>query len=48
MDYALDVCNAVVETWEQIRIIKYNNLPSTVQMDTPNIFADQIEYICRG
>lgn len=49
MDYALDVCNAVVETWGADKDNKVIiNLPSTVQMDTPNIFADQIEYICRG
>ena len=24
------------------------NLPSTVQMDTPNVFADQIEWMCRN
>ena len=49
MDYALEVCNEVIETWgvdKNNKIII--NLPSTVQMDTPNIFADQIEYMCRG
>ena len=49
MDYALEVCNAVVKTWGADKNNKVIiNLPSTVQMDTPNIFADQIEYMCRG
>lgn len=49
MDYALEVCDAVADEWgatEEEKIII--NLPSTVQMDTPNIFADQIEYMCTG
>ena len=49
VEYALDVCEAVADTWgatEDNKIII--NLPSTVQMDTPNVFADQIEYMCKG
>ena len=49
VEYALDVCEAVADTWgatEDNKIIV--NLPSTVQMDTPNVFADQIEYMCKG
>lgn len=49
VEYALEVCDAVADVWEASqdnRIII--NLPSTVQMDTPNIFADQIEYMCRN
>ncbi|MFV2061657.1 MAG: 2-isopropylmalate synthase [Gammaproteobacteria bacterium] len=45
MDYAVDVCNAVIDIWqpgtESPCII---NLPSTVESTTPNIFADQVEY----
>ncbi len=45
MDYAVEVCNAVIDIWqptpEQPCII---NLPSTVENATPNVFADQIEY----
>jgi len=48
IDYAIDVCNAVIETWDPKNtkpiII---NLPATVEMSTPNVFADQIEYMCR-
>ena len=46
LDFALDICNAVVETWgpdpENPVII---NLPSTVEMNTPNVYADQIEWM---
>ncbi len=49
VDYALDVCEAVMDTWgatpENKVII---NLPSTVEMDTPNVYADQIEWMCRN
>lgn len=47
LDYALEVCNAVFDTWgmatpEKPMII---NLPSTVEMNTPNVYADQIEWM---
>ena len=48
-DYALDVCRAVINVWQptpENRIII--NLPSTVEMSTPNIFADRIEWFCRN
>ena len=45
MDYALEVCNAVLDVWqptpERKAII---NLPSTVQHSMPHVFASQIEY----
>lgn len=45
LDYALEVCDAVTEEWgatpEDPIII---NLPSTVEMTTPNVFADRIEW----
>ncbi|MCR5248996.1 MAG: 2-isopropylmalate synthase [Lachnospiraceae bacterium] len=47
LDYALEVCNAVIDLWgptkEHPMII---NLPSTVEMTTPNAFADRIEFMC--
>lgn len=49
MDFALEVCNAVVEVWkptENNKIIL--NLPATVEMSTPNIYADQIEWFCQN
>jgi 2-isopropylmalate synthase len=46
-EYAVEVCNAVIGVWAPHRgrnvII---NLPATVEMSTPNVFADQIEYFC--
>ncbi len=46
LDYALEVCNAVIDEWgptpEHKMII---NLPSTVEMTTPNVFADRIEFM---
>ncbi|MBO6260213.1 MAG: 2-isopropylmalate synthase [Lachnospiraceae bacterium] len=46
LDYALEVCNAVIDEWgptpDHKMII---NLPSTVEMTTPNVFADRIEFM---
>ncbi|WP_101524844.1 2-isopropylmalate synthase [Nocardioides houyundeii] len=48
-DFALDVCEAVSDVWqpEAGREIILN-LPATVEMSTPNTYADQIEYFGRG
>ena len=49
MDYASEICNAVLDTWGASKDRKVIiNLPSTVEMDTPNVYADQIEYMCRN
>ena len=48
LDFAVDICAAVAEEWgatPEERIIV--NLPSTVEMATPNVYADQIEWFCR-
>ena len=48
IDYAIEVCNAVTDVWQptpERPIIL--NLPATVEMTTPNVYADQIEYFCR-
>ncbi len=48
-DYAIEVCNAVMDRWQpdgDREIIL--NLPATVEMSTPNVYADQIEYFCRN
>ena len=46
LDFALDICNAVQKAWgpdpEHKMIL---NLPSTVEMTTPNVYADQIEWM---
>lgn len=47
VDYALEICEAVMEVWEpstEDPIIL--NLPATVEMATPNLYADQIEWFC--
>jgi len=48
LDFAVEVCNAVIAEWaptpEKPCII---NLPATVEMSTPNVYADQIEWVCR-
>ncbi|TRL40107.1 2-isopropylmalate synthase [Rhizobium straminoryzae] len=49
LEVALEICNAVIAevkpTAENKLIL---NLPSTVEMATPNIYADQIEWMCRN
>jgi 2-isopropylmalate synthase, yeast type len=48
LDFALEICEAIMDVWEPTPdnpvII---NLPATVEMSTPNIYADQIEWFCR-
>lgn len=48
MDFAVEISDAVAEAWgatpDEKMIV---NLPSTVEMATPNVYADQIEYFCR-
>ena len=47
IDYAIDVCNAVIEVWQPTPERKcIINLPATVEMSTPNVYADRIEYFC--
>ena len=46
LDYALEICTAVQETWGATKDKKIIiNLPSTVEMTTPNVYADQIEWM---
>lgn len=48
LDYALEVCTAVQDTWKPTKDNKIIfNLPSTVEMTTPNVYADQIEWMHR-
>ncbi|HEV7371851.1 2-isopropylmalate synthase [Arenibaculum sp.] len=49
LDFALDVCHAVMEVWQptpERKVIL--NLPATVEMSMPNVHADQIEWFCRN
>jgi 2-isopropylmalate synthase len=49
LPYAVEVCNAVNEIWQPTRKNKsIINLPATVEMASPNIYADQIEWVCRN
>jgi 2-isopropylmalate synthase len=48
LEYAVEVCNAVTEVWRPTPDWKVIvNLPATVEMATPNIYADQIEWMNR-
>lgn len=49
LDYALEVCEAVASTWGATKENKVIfNLPATVEMNTPNVYADQIEWMNRN
>ena len=46
MEFALDICSAVQKTWDHANDNKIIfNLPATVEMTTPNVYADQIEWM---
>lgn len=48
LDFALDCCEAVIDIWEPTPEKKLIlNLPATVEWATPNVHADQIEWMCR-
>ncbi|MEE0035940.1 MAG: 2-isopropylmalate synthase [Coprococcus sp.] len=48
IDYALDVCNAVIEEWKPTPDRKVIiNLPATVEMSLPHVYASQIEYMSK-
>ncbi len=49
LDFSLECCHAVMDVWQptpEKKIIL--NLPATVEWTTPNVHADQIEWICRN
>jgi len=49
LPFAVSVCNAVTEVWQPTPDNKIIfNLPATVEMSTPNIYADQIEWMHRN
>ena len=49
LDYALEVCEAVMDVWQPTpRKPTIINLPATVEVATPNIYADQIEWMHRN
>ena len=48
VDYALEICESVMAVWEPTaEAPMILNLPATVEVATPNIHADQIEWFCR-
>jgi 2-isopropylmalate synthase len=48
LDFAVEICNAVTAVWEPTAHHKaILNLPATVEMATPNVYADQIEWFSR-
>jgi len=48
MDFAVEICDAVMNVWQPTVAKKMIlNLPSTVEMATPNIYADQLEWFIR-
>ena len=48
LDFAVEICDAVTEVWQPTPAHKaIINLPSTVEMATPNVYADQIEWFIR-
>jgi len=47
LDFAVEICEAVKAVWEPtVDNPIIFNLPATVEMSTPNVYADQIEYFC--
>jgi len=49
LEFAVEVCNAVNDIWKPTPQWKtIMNLPATVEMATPNVYADSIEWMCRN
>ena len=49
IDFAVEVCDSVNDVWKPTpKNPSIINLPSTVEMATPNIYADQVELFCRN
>lgn len=49
LDFALEICEAVMDVWKPTPTRPVIvNLPATVEMATPNVYADQIEWFCRN
>ena len=47
LDFAVDICDAVNTVWQPtLENPVIINLPATVEMSTPNVFADQVEWFC--
>lgn len=47
MEFARDICNAVIDIWKPTKDNKVIiNLPVTVEMSLPHVYASQVEYMC--
>ena len=48
-EYALEVCNAVLDIWKPTKDRKaIINLPVTVELSSPHVYADQVEFMCEN
>lgn len=48
-DFAVEICEAVMDTWKPSSYKKMIlNIPATVEMSTPNVYADRVELFCRS
>lgn len=48
LEFALEICEAVLDIWQPtVERKAILNLPATVEVATPNVYADQIEWFCR-
>jgi len=48
-EFVVEICEAVKAAWEpSVENPLIFNLPATVEMSTPNVYADQIEYFCKN
>jgi len=47
LDFAVDICNEVIDIWKEVPERKVIiNLPATVEMSMPHVYASQVEYMC--
>ncbi|MDE6092085.1 MAG: 2-isopropylmalate synthase [Ruminococcus sp.] len=48
-EFALEICNAVIDVWQPTENDKVIiNLPVTVQLSMPHVYANQVEYMCEN
>ena len=47
VEFAVEVCDAVIDEWRAAARPMILNLPATVEVSTPNVFADQVGWFCR-
>ncbi len=49
LDFALHICEAIMDVWQPTADCPVIlNLPATVELSTPNVYADQIEWFCNN